>query len=167
MDMPLLDGVKVFDIIKRPDERGSFTEILRSDWKDLIGDDIIEQTNLSISFPGTIRAWHKHERGQVDYFFVIKGSVKICVYDDNPHAATCGQIDEIVLSGEVPKLVRVPGFYWHGTKTIGNEISFVVYFVNRLYDYSNPDELRRPWNDPSIINKKTKQPFDWNAIPFK
>ncbi|MGQ9468434.1 MAG: hypothetical protein ACUVTD_01190 [Nitrososphaerales archaeon] len=34
-------------------------------------------------------------------------------------------------------------------------------FVNKLYDYDNPDEVRRPWNDPIIpesINGKTEDP---------
>lgn len=165
--MAFLSGVKVLDVTKRPDERGSFAELIRSDWKDFVGNDIVEQANLSISFPGTVRAWHKHEKGQVDYFFTIKGSIKICVYDDDPNSNTRGQLNEIILSGDVPKIARIPGSYWHGTKTIGNETSYTVYFVNRLYDYSHPDELRRPWNDAEIIDPRTKQPFNWNAEPFK
>jgi len=43
----------------------------------------------------------------------------------------------------------------------------VVYLTTRLYDYKNPDEERIDWNDPTIINPKTKKSFDWNAIPHK
>ena len=32
----MLPGVKVRDITKFPDERGSFAEIFRDDWKDLL-----------------------------------------------------------------------------------------------------------------------------------
>jgi len=64
-------------------------------------------------------------------------------------------------------VVRIPGTYWHGTKTVGNEPSLTVYFVTKLYDYQNPDEERRPWNDPSIIDPKTGKPFDWNKPPHK
>jgi len=39
--------------------------------------------------------------------------------------------------------------------------------LSRLYDYKDPDEERISWNDPTIINPKTKKPFDWNAIPHK
>jgi len=38
----------------------------------------------------------------------------------------------------------------------------LVYFTTRLYDYQNSDEERRPWNDPTIIEPKTGQAFDWN-----
>ena len=75
-----------------------------------------------------------------------------------------------------PTLIRIPGHYQHGTQTIGREPSLTVYFVNRLYDYRNPDEERRPWNDPGIIpseingNKndpRVNQPWDWSYPPPK
>jgi dTDP-4-dehydrorhamnose 3,5-epimerase len=163
----MLPGVKLYDIRKFPDERGFFAEIMRSDWKDLLESDTIVQANLSMSFPGMIRAWHRHNRGQVDYFLVLKGAMKICAYDDRPGSETKGQLDEVVASSEKLQVVRIPGHYWHGTKTIGYEPSFTVYYVNRLYDAKNPDEERRPWNDPSILDPKTRQPYDWNKPPHK
>jgi len=33
--------------------------------------------------------------------------------------------------------------------------------MNKLYDYDNPDEIRRPWNDPIVpesINGRTDDP---------
>jgi dTDP-4-dehydrorhamnose 3,5-epimerase len=51
-----------------------------------------------------------------------------------------------------------------------------VYFVTRLYDYKNPDEERKPWNDPKIIpveingNKndpRVNKPWDWFYPPHK
>jgi dTDP-4-dehydrorhamnose 3,5-epimerase len=64
----------------------------------------------------------------------------------------------------------------HGTKNISDETCLLIYFVNRLYDYKNPDELRRPWNDPEIIpmeingNKndaRIGKPWDWFYLPYK
>jgi dTDP-4-dehydrorhamnose 3,5-epimerase len=167
----MLDGIKVLDLKKFIDERGSFTEIMRVDWKDFFEEDNPVQANLSVSFPGMVRAWHKHERGQVDYFLVISGVMKICAFDE-----TSGELDEIVASGEKLQLVRIPGKYWHGTKTIGTKPSVTVYFVSKLYDYQNPDELRRGWNDqkiiPKSVNGKTDdqrvgKPWDWFAPPHK
>jgi dTDP-4-dehydrorhamnose 3,5-epimerase len=163
----MLPGVKVYDLKKIVDERGFFAEVFRQDWKDLLSEDTIVQTNLSFSFPGMIRAWHRHDRGQVDYFIVVKGSMKICAYDDKQGSQTHGQLDEIVAGGERLQAVRIPGHYWHGTKTLGNEASLTVYCVNRLYDAVNPDERRRPWNDPSILDPKTAMSFDWNKPPHK
>lgn len=160
----MLKGILVKSLKRFADERGFFTEIFRSDWKNVFSDKIV-QSNLSITYPGIIRAWHRHERGQVDYFVVAEGAVKICVYDD-----VSKELDEIVSTSDNIQVVRVPGHYWHGFKTLGNKPAILVYFANRLYDYNNPDEVRRPWNDPKIVPKKINgrtsdlrcnKPWDW------
>jgi len=166
-----LEGVRVYELKILPDERGFFAEALRSDWKELLGDEWIVQVNLSYSYPGIVRAWHRHLRGQVDYFLVLKGAMKICAYDDETR-----KMVEIVASEKKPSIVRIPGKYWHGTKTVSNEPSLTVYFVTRLYDYENPDEHRRPWNDPTVVpseingrkdDPRVGKPWDWFRPPHK
>jgi dTDP-4-dehydrorhamnose 3,5-epimerase len=163
-----LPGVKTYDLSLFPDERGYFSELLRTDWKDLLGEDPILQVNSSLTYPGIIRAWHRHIRGQNDNFLVLQGALKICAYDDrNESPGTKGKLIEIVVSSHKPQIVRVPGFYWHGFKNVSNEPSLLVYFVNKLYDPQNPDEERRPWNDPTILDPRDGKPFDWNKPPHK
>lgn len=158
------DEVKVHDIKKNIDDRGFFAEILREDWKDFIAGDWVTQANLSMSYPGIIRAWHRHARGQVDIILCLKGSIQVNVYDGEKGSATYGQLAEVVISEERLQAVRYPGRFWHGTKTVSNERSMSVYFSTRLYDYTNPDEERRPWNDPTIIEPKTGKPYEWNKV---
>lgn len=166
-----LKGVRVYEINIIPDERGFFAEALRQDWKDFLQEDSITQTNLSYSYPGMIRAWHKHERGQVDYFLVLEGAMKICAYEEET-----GKLAEVIASGKKPSVVRIPGAYLHGTKTVGSEPSITVYFVTRLYDYKSPDEVRRPWNDQKIVpteingkkdDPRVGKPWDWLYPPHK
>lgn len=159
----LLEGIRILEIRKNIDERGYFSEIFRKDWVEQIfdGDEIV-QANLSVSFPGMIRAWHRHKLGQVDYFLVLQGAVKICAYDQESR-----ELNEIVSSQERLQIVRIPGKYWHGFKNVGNKTAVVIYFVNRMYDYANPDEERRPWNDRAIIDGRTGEPFDWNRPPHQ
>jgi dTDP-4-dehydrorhamnose 3,5-epimerase len=163
----MLPGVKTLDLKRLPDERGSFAEIFRNDWTEFFEGDEIVQTNLSYSYPGMIRGWHHHERGQVDYFCVVQGSLKICAYDDAPASPTRGQLDELIASSERLQLVRIPGKYWHGTKALGPSPTLTVYMVNRRYDAKDPDEGRRPWNDPAIVDPRLHQPYDWNRPPHK
>ena len=170
-----LPGVRIADLARFPDERGIFTEIMRMDWRELLEEDSILQANLSVTYPGIVRAWHRHRRGQVDYFLVVKGSIKVCAYDDEEGSPTKAHLVEVVLSDNRMQILRVPGKYWHGFKAIGPEPAYLVYFVNRLYDYENPDEERRPWNDPHIIPKKINgkddsrcgKPWDWLAPPYR
>ena len=165
-----LEGVRTYEINIIPDERGFFAEALRQDWQDFI-DEWVTQVNLSYSYPNMVRAWHKHTRGQVDYFLVVKGAMKICAYDEETK-----KLAEVVASGEKPTLVRIPGRYLHGTKTVSSEPSLTVYFVTRLYDYKNPDEDRRPWNDHNIVpleingnknDSRVNKPWDWFYPPHK
>jgi dTDP-4-dehydrorhamnose 3,5-epimerase len=72
-----------------------------------------------------------------------------------------------VVSSHKPQIVRVPGIYWHGFKNVSNEPSLLVYFVNKSYDPQNPDEERRTWNDPTILDPRNGKPFDWNKPPHK
>lgn len=166
-----LPGVRVYRLKILPDERGFFAEALRQDWKAILGDEWIVQVNISYSYPGVIRAWHRHVRGQTDYFLVLKGAMKICAYEEET-----GRLVEIVGDSHSPSIIRIPGHYWHGTKTVSSEPSLTVYFVTRLYDYENPDELRRPWNDPSIVpteingrkdDPRVGKPWDWLRPPHK
>lgn len=167
----MLKGIVVKPLKRACDERGCFTEIMRQDWKDLLGQDRPVQTNFSTTFPGIIRAWHRHNRGQVDYFIALKGALKICAYDDETK-----ELDEIISTGQDLQALRMPGHYWHGFKVVGNEPAFLVYFTTNLYDYEKPDEERRPWDDPKIIPKiingkkddpRTGKPWDWNHPPYK
>jgi len=165
-----LEGIRSKEVTLLPDERGFFAEAMRHDWGDLGMDDLM-QANLSFTYPGMIRAWHRHLRGQIDYFLVLKGASKICGYDDKT-----GKLVEIVASGAKPILIRMPGLYYHGFKAIADEPSLMVYFVNRLYDYKSPDEERIPWNDPMVkpveingskTDPRVNRPWDWFYPPYK
>ena len=156
-------GIQKIPISLHNDERGFLGEIFRQDWKDLMPDFELKQVLISQSNPGIIRAWHRHLRNQIDLFFVLKGTVKICVFDGDKNSESFGQLIEILSTSENPQIIKIPGHLWHGTKNIGSTPSETIYFMNNLYDYDNPDEERLEWNDPSIIDPKTQKPFDWGA----
>ncbi|KAF5434022.1 dTDP-4-dehydrorhamnose 3,5-epimerase [Candidatus Methanophagaceae archaeon] len=166
----MLKELEVKPLRRFADERGFFTELMRSDWADIFDQKIV-QTNFSISYPGMVRAWHRHLRGQVDCFVVLRGALKICAYDDETE-----ELDEVVSAGDNLQVVRMPGHYWHGFKVVGDERAYLVYFVNRLYEYENPDEERRPWNDPTVVPKlingstndeRCDKPWNWLELPYK
>ena len=170
-----LQGVQVREVKRIVDDRGFFSELFRFDWNDLFEQDPPVQFNYVTSHPNVIRAWHRHNQGQIDYFTCLEGSIKICVYDDN-ESPTKHQLNEIVISSDKPVIVKVPGNYWHGYKVLGNKPAKILYGVNRLYNYSNPDEERRKWDDQDIvplsINGSTKDSrigttWNWNYPPHR
>jgi len=167
----MLAGIKVKPIKRIIDERGFFAEVMRKDWKDLFGEDTVAQSNLSYTYPNTIRAWHRHHRGQVDYFLALKGLIKICAFDQET-----SELNEVFSSGLDPQIVRMPGKYWHGFKALGDEPALLLYFTTRLYDAADPDEERRPWDDPTLIpaaingkkdDVRVGKTWDWNLPPHK
>ena len=172
----MIDGIVIKEIKKFVDERGFFAEVLRNDWNDVLEDDKMLQFNLSFSYPDIVRAWHRHLRGQVDYFICITGSIKVCAYDDREGSKTYGELDEIILSEEDLKVARIPGILWHGYKAVGNKPIKMLYGVNQLYNYNSPDEERRLWDDPTIIPKsingnpndpRVGKVWDWYFSPNK
>ena len=96
-----LKGVKTHEINILPDERGFFAEALRADWKEFLEDEQIIQTNISYSYPNVVRAWHKHLRGQIDHFLVLKGAMKICAYDE-----TTGNMADVITTGQKPTVCK-------------------------------------------------------------
>jgi dTDP-4-dehydrorhamnose 3,5-epimerase len=167
----MLQGIRIRPIKRLSDERGFFTEVMRKDWKELFGEDTVAQANFSFTYPDVIRAWHRHVKGQVDYFLALRGLIKICAFDDKT-----SEVNEVVSSGLDLQVVRMPGHYWHGFKALGNEPAMLLYFTTNLYDAANPDEERRPWNGPTLIPKivngkkddaRVGKPWDWTTLPHK
>jgi len=143
------EGVIVKDLklnkIDKELSKGYSAELFRVDWKDIVKDEI-KQVYYSTTVPGSINAWHRHLRGQVDYMVVISGKVEVLIREES------GKIHKILVNGGEPKLIRIPGHYWHGWRNVGKNPAFVVYFLSELYDYENPDEERMPY-EGGIENK--------------
>ena len=132
-----LNGVQVRYIDKSTDERGYFAEVARNDWYDLFGEKWFSQANLSHSYPGIIRAWHRHAKGQVDYFMVLRGAMKIVAYDGNKESGTYGKIVEINASEEKLQIVKIPSWLYYD--------KYVDVFVSTLHKLCLSSEDRFPW----------------------
>jgi len=168
MDGIRLEGFEVRPLDLRPDDRGFFCELYRRDWGEFFREPIV-QFNLSYSHPGVVRAWHRHARGQVDYFIVMQGSLRICAFD-----VASGCLEEVVTSERSLSVVRVPGHYYHGTMAVGHLPALTCYATTQLYDYASPDEERLPWNDSSVVpvtvngnpgDPRVAAPWDWLRAP--
>jgi len=149
----MIEGVETHDLHVNADERGHLVEIFREDWE--IFDPDPAMTYYSLSYPGVVRAWHRHTRGQVDHFACLSGRIKVGIYDDREHSATRKEVDEFVIGEQNQVLIRIPGDCWHGFKVIGSEQAILINFPTNLYDYDVPDEERLPPHTDEI-------PMDWN-----
>lgn len=154
----MIHDVEVRDLQQNIDERGSLTEIWRSDW-DFYGEEP-EMSYFSVSYPGVVRAWHRHTRGQIDHFVCPQGRIKVGIYDDRDDSPTKGELDTFVIGEHDQKAIRIPGDCWHGFKVVGDEQAMLINFPTKLYDYEDPDEERLPHDTDEI-------PLNWDAEPHK
>ncbi|HEU4760434.1 MAG TPA: dTDP-4-dehydrorhamnose 3,5-epimerase family protein [Dehalococcoidia bacterium] len=151
----MIQGVEIKRLTRHADERGFLMELLR-------GDDPIftkfGQCYVSMNYPGVVRAWHYH-KVQDDYFVVVKGMVKVGLYDMREASPTRGEVAELYLGDDNNIVVKIPAGVAHGYKTVGVEPSLLVNFPTELYNREEPDEHRLPWDTDQI-------PFNWD-ITFK
>ena len=151
----MIQGVEVKQLTPRADERGFLMELLRSD------DSIFTkfgQCYVSMNYPGVIRAWHWHKK-QDDFFVVVKGMIRVGLYDLREGSPTQGEAAEFYLGDNNSIMLKIPVGVVHGYKTVGTEPSLLINFPSEVYNPEEPDEYRLPWNTDQI-------PFDWD-IQFK
>src|SRR4030042_2183886 len=146
----LIDGVVLKKLKVIPDERGRLMEILRSD------DPFFEkfgQAYLTSAYPGVVKAWHYHKT-QVDHFCVIRGMMKVVLFDNREGSPTRGLINEFFLGDFNPTLIRIPKGVYHGFKCISEHEALVINLPSERYIYDEPDEYRIHPHDNDI-------PYDW------
>ncbi|MFQ6066295.1 MAG: dTDP-4-dehydrorhamnose 3,5-epimerase family protein [bacterium] len=146
----MIEGVRLKELKPIPDERGRVMEILRAD------DEVFEkfgQVYMTTAYPGVVKAWHYHKL-QTDNMAVIKGMMKIVVYDSRKDSPTYGEVNEFFLGDHNFKLIQIPKMVYHGFKCIGREEAMVINVPTRPYDHRNPDEYRVDPYDNDI-------PYDW------
>jgi dTDP-4-dehydrorhamnose 3,5-epimerase len=146
----MIDGVLVKKLKVIPDERGRLMEILRAD------DECFSkfgQVYMTTAYPGVVKGWHYHKK-QADNMAVVKGMMKIVLYDSRKKSPTYGEINEIFAGLHNPVLVHIPPFVYHGFKCISEEDAIVINTTTEAYNYKAPDEFRLPAHDIEI-------PYDW------
>lgn len=133
-----------------PDQRGRLGEIMRADdpWFEKFG-----QIYFTTTYPGVVKAWHYHKK-QTDHFSVIKGLVKIALYDDRKDSPTNGVVNEIYLGEHCPGLLRIPPGIQHGWMCVSKMESYILNVVSEMYNPDAPDEFRTDPHENHI-------PYDW------
>ena len=147
--MPI-HGVQTKPLKVIPDERGRLMEILRCD------DALFRkfgQVYMTTIYPGVVKAWHYH-KVQHDSFAVVRGMLKLALYDPREDSPTRGQVQEFFIGDHNPLLIQIPPMVYHGFKGISAEETIVINCPTEPYDRTAPDEYR--------LEAHTKEiPYDW------
>jgi UDP-2-acetamido-2,6-beta-L-arabino-hexul-4-ose reductase len=107
------------------DNRGSFTEFLRTQEKG--------QVSVNISKPGITKGNHWHHT-KTEKFLVVKGTglIRFRKIDSN-------EIIEYKVTGEKLEVVDIPPGYTHSIKNTGNEDMVTVMWANEAFNPEKPD----------------------------
>ncbi|MGB2981210.1 MAG: dTDP-4-dehydrorhamnose 3,5-epimerase family protein [Candidatus Zixiibacteriota bacterium] len=146
----MIDGVVTRKLKVIPDERGRLMEILRSD------DEIFSrfgQVYMTTAYPGVVKGWHYH-KVQTDHIAVVKGMLKLVLYDNRDNSPTKGEINEFFLGEHNPVLVKIPPLVLHGFKCISEEEAVCINVPSEVYNYDQPDEFR-------VDPHKNDIPYAW------
>lgn len=149
----MIERVKIKKLKVIPDERGRLMEMLRSD------DDLFikfGQVYMTSVYPGVVKGWHYHKI-QIDNMVVVKGMMKIVLYDDRKDSKTYKEVNEFFMGEHNPSLLQIPAYVYHGFKCISESEAVCVNIPTEAYNYDNPDEYRLDPHSNEI-------PYKWDRV---
>lgn len=107
------------------DERGSFTEFLRSPERG--------QVSVNIAKPGIVKGNHWHNTKN-EKFLVVQGSAVIRFRKVGGE-----EVLEYPVNGDTLTVVDIPTGYTHNIENVGDEDLVTVMWANEAFDPNNPD----------------------------
>ena len=112
------------------DERGSFTEFLKSPDRG--------QVSINISKPGITRGQHWHHTKNEKFLVVSgRGVVRFRKIDEE-------KVYEYFVSGDKLEVVDIPVGYTHNIENLGETDMVTVMWVNEVFDPEHPDTFFLP-----------------------
>jgi len=142
-----ISGVFVIPSITWSDDRGYFRELWRTDRKEMPRQ--IAQTSVTMTLPGVIKAFHGHDH-QDDCWYVAQGRARVVLVDRRKRSATSGQTQTIYCGEDAPAMIVIPRGVFHGYQVLGHTPVLLMYHTTQMYESAHPDELRIPFDDPTI-----------------
>jgi len=141
----MIAGVLTKKLIRYPDERGFFEEWIRV--SDPFFAEGFGQLSHSHMIEGVVKAWHVH-KVQVDWWYVMKGTVKVALYDTRLDSKTFKEIQEFVVGDDKEIMIlKIPAGVAHGCKVLIGPAD-LVYVTSSVY--SKDEEGRIPYDDSGI-----------------
>jgi dTDP-4-dehydrorhamnose 3,5-epimerase len=103
----------------------------------------VGDVNVGILYPGTIKAFHRHQR-QDDHWFCAVGHLRAVLWGDGESHPQDQGLRVVYLSeGDY---LHIPARVWHGVQNVGSGEGVLLYHITNKYDPTNPDEDRAEWN---------------------
>ena len=118
----MIEGVKIHELNRICDERGSIWHMLRSDAKHF---EKFGEIYFATIYPGVVKGWHEHTL-QTQNYAVVDGMIKLVMYDNRPTSNTFQTLMEVFLGDENYKLATIPPGVINGYKSITQNRAIVA-----------------------------------------
>lgn len=142
----MIDGVKIKELVRHPDERGYFEEVIRK--TDDFFAEGFGQVSHSFMVAGVVKAWHIHKT-QIDWWYIVRGKVQVALWDAREASPTYKELNEFTLDSEQEpnQVIKIPPGVAHGLKVLRGPCD-LVYVTSGVY--TKDEEGRIPYNDATI-----------------
>lgn len=137
-----IEDLIVRPVVTRPDGRGEVAELLRADWDDVRGSEMVH-AYLATLEPGVTKGWVCHER-QEDRGVHLYGRLRWALYDGREDSPTKGVVMDLTFTERNRSLMMIPRGVWHKVMNVGTGEAAFVNLPTSLYDHSDPDKRRLP-----------------------
>ncbi|HEX6509919.1 MAG TPA: dTDP-4-dehydrorhamnose 3,5-epimerase family protein [Chloroflexota bacterium] len=144
-----IDGVQLIDLRVFSDEGGDFCELTRFEpdgTLSLVPGYRPAQISHSLMEPGTIKALHLHELQDDLWFVAPQDRLLVGLLDVREASPTYEMQMRLVLGAGKGRLLLIPKGVAHGVANLSPLRASIIYFTNRAFDESHPDEHRLPYD---------------------
>lgn len=162
------------DVVMRPlkvnrDESGSLTEVLKTNWEDVLNTDLpFAQCYFSVTASKVVRdldLWHVHPTKQTDRFVCARGTIVTAVYDNRKDSTTYQQLNLFLMGesqgDETQFLITIPQNTLHGFAVVSDKEAVLLNFPTTLYD---PQEEGRVKHIDVEVKFNDGIKFTWERI---
>mgnify|MGYP001559360904 FL=1 len=125
-----MEGVNIKNLVVHKDYRGWLAEIFRPED---VNKTMKGQITITTAYPGIVKANHYHKRKQ-EWYCVIKGKMKLSLKD-----MKTGKREEIILSEDKLKILKIGYNIAHGFKNISDDVLFVLMYIDEPFDPNDAD----------------------------
>lgn len=105
------------------------------------------QINVSTTYPGVIRAFHRHWF-QEDNWYIVSGQFEVVLATESTQIYENNQPVRAVKAYYLGpgESINIQRLVWHGYRILGTEPGTLLYYVTNKFDPDKPDEERAPWD---------------------
>lgn len=136
------------DVIVKPlerisDERGTLMKMIQCTDSEYKG---FGEIYFSTVYYGSVKGWHMHRKKTRNYA-VLKGMIKLVLFDAREDSATKGQIDELFIGIEHYCLVQIPPGVWSAFQGLSKDAAIVADLTDLPYDKDDSFRIDINQND--------------------